>query len=78
VKFEKQQVLDFLIEQGKSHLVPEAEQELPAKVDTEEHAGLLAKFGIDPAQLLEKFGLDPASVLDKVTGGSGAVGKLLG
>jgi hypothetical protein len=52
----KQQILDFLREQGKDDQVGEADQQLPDQVDPEQHAGLLQKFGINPADLLSKFG----------------------
>ena len=52
----KEQILDFLREQGKQDQVGEADKQLPDQVDTEQHAGLLQKFGIDPAELLSKFG----------------------
>jgi hypothetical protein len=52
----KEQILDFLREQGKQDQVGEADQQLPDQVDTEQHAGLLQKFGIDPGELLSKFG----------------------
>jgi hypothetical protein len=52
----KQQILDFLREQGKDDQVGEADQQLPDQVDPQQHAGLLEKFGINPADLLSKFG----------------------
>ena len=54
----KQQILDFLEQQGKSDQKPQAEQELPQQVDTEktEHQNLLQKFGINPQDLISKLG----------------------
>jgi hypothetical protein len=52
----KEQILDLLRQQGKDDQVGQADQELPDQVDPEQHAGLLEKFGIDPADLLQKFG----------------------
>jgi hypothetical protein len=52
----KDQILDLLRQQGKDDQVSEADQQLPDQVDPEQHAGLLRKFGIDPADLLSKFG----------------------
>ena len=52
----KEQILDFLRQQGKEDQVGEADQQLPDQVDTEQHAGLLQKFGIDPSELLSQFG----------------------
>ena len=51
----KQQILDLLREQGKDDKVGEADQQLPDRVDPEQHAGLLEKFGLNPADLLAKF-----------------------
>ena len=52
----KEQILDLLRQQGKDDQVGEADSQLPDQVDPEQHAGLLQKFGIDPADLLSKFG----------------------
>jgi hypothetical protein len=56
VEFSKDQVLEFMREQGSSDQVSQAEQQLPDQVDTERDAGLLSRFGIDPQDLLSKFG----------------------
>jgi len=52
----KDKVLDLLREKGKDDQVQQADQELPDKVDPEQHAGLLEKFGLSPQELLEKAG----------------------
>jgi hypothetical protein len=52
----KEQILDLLREQGKGDQAGQAEQELPDQVDTDQHAGLLEKFGLSPADLLGKLG----------------------
>ena len=52
----KDQVLQFLRERGQTDQAAQAEQELPPQVDTEQDAGLLSKFGIDPQELMAKFG----------------------
>jgi hypothetical protein len=52
----KEQILDLLKQQGKDDQAGQAEQELPDQVDTDQHAGLLEKFGINPADLLGKLG----------------------
>ena len=53
----KEQVLDFLREQGKGDQVGEAEQQLPDQVDPEQHKDLLDKLGVDPQDLLGGIGL---------------------
>jgi hypothetical protein len=52
----KEQILELLRSQGKDDQAGEADAQLPDKVDTEEHAGLLEKFGLDPADVLSKLG----------------------
>jgi hypothetical protein len=52
----KQQILDLLREQGKGDQVGQADQELPERVDTDQHAGLLEKFGLDPGEIVSKLG----------------------
>jgi hypothetical protein len=55
VQLDKNMVLDFLREQGQQDQASQAEQELPDQVDTDQDAGLLQKFGIDPQALIQKF-----------------------
>jgi hypothetical protein len=52
----KDQILDLLRQQGEHDQASQAQQELPDQVDTDQHADLLAKFGIDPTQLIGKLG----------------------
>ena len=55
MQLDKNMILDFLREQGQHSQVSQAEQELPDQVDTDQDAGLLQKFGIDPQALIQKF-----------------------
>jgi hypothetical protein len=52
VQISKEQILQLLRSRGDHDQAGQAETELPDQVDTDNDAGLLAKFGIDPAQLL--------------------------
>jgi hypothetical protein len=52
----KDQILQFLKDKGQSDQADQAANELPDQVDTDQHAGLLSKFGVDPKDLLSKFG----------------------
>ncbi len=52
----KEQVLQFLKDRGDSEQAAQAEEELPEQVDTDQDAGLLSKFGIDPQELISQFG----------------------
>lgn len=52
----REQILQFLQERGQTDQAAQAEQELPEQVDTEQDAGLLSKFGIDPQELVSQFG----------------------
>jgi hypothetical protein len=52
----KEQILELLRSQGKDDKAGEADAQLPDRVDTEEHAGLLEQFGLNPADVLSKLG----------------------
>lgn len=54
MQIDRQMVIDELQKQGKSEHVQKALDQLPAKIDHEQHAALLMKFGIDPGQMAEK------------------------
>jgi hypothetical protein len=54
MQLDKQFVLDELKKEGQSEKVQQALHELPDKVDHEQHAELLKKFGLDPGKLAEK------------------------
>ena len=54
MQLDKQFVLDELRKQGKNEHVQKALKELPEKIDHEQHAQLLEKFGLDPGQLAER------------------------
>jgi hypothetical protein len=69
MNIDKSMILDLLRGNGQDTQAQQADQELPDQVDTDEHAGLLAKFGINPADLIGKL----------TGGGSGdGLGGLLG
>jgi hypothetical protein len=52
MNIDKQQILELLHTQGKGDQAQQAESELPDRVDTDQHAGLLEKFGININDLL--------------------------
>jgi hypothetical protein len=52
----KDQILDLLRSRGEDDKASQADSELPDQVDTEQHAGMLEKLGIDPQDLLSKLG----------------------
>jgi hypothetical protein len=54
MQIDKSFVLEHLRETGQSEKVQHALDELPEKIDHEQHAQLLEKVGIDPGQLAEK------------------------
>ena len=54
MQIDKSLVLDELRKAGNDEHVQKAIQELPEKIDHNEHAALLEKFGIDPGKLAEK------------------------
>ncbi|CAN5873577.1 hypothetical protein BH20ACT6_BH20ACT6_21590 [soil metagenome] len=69
MQIDKAQIIDMLKSQGDTGNAQQADQELPQQVDTEQHAGLLEKFGLNPQDLIAKF-----------AGGSGGggIGGMLG
>jgi hypothetical protein len=54
VKMDRQFVVEELKKQGESAKAQKVLNELPAKIDHEEHAALLEKYGIDPGELAAK------------------------
>ena len=67
MNIDKDAILAMLHSNGQHDQADQAAQELPNQVDTDQHAGLLGKFGINPADLIAKF-----------AGGSGGAGGLGG
>jgi hypothetical protein len=56
MQIDKEQVLELLRSRGDHDKAQQAEQELPDQVDTDQHAGMLQKFGLDPKELLGGLG----------------------
>ena len=55
MEIDKQDVIDLLRKEGKDEHVQKALQELPDKIDHEQHTQMLKdKFGIDPGKLAEQ------------------------
>jgi hypothetical protein len=54
MQLDKQDVVDLLRKEGKNEHVQTALQELPDKIDHEQHAQMLERFGIDPGKLADK------------------------
>ncbi|GAB2759557.1 hypothetical protein ACXR8F_09955 [Terrabacter sp. AAH1] len=52
MQIDKQQIIEFLKNRGDQQQAQQAESELPDQVDTEQHADLLNRFGINPQELL--------------------------
>ena len=57
MQIDKQQIMEFLQQQGRQDQQQQADQELPQQVDTDnqEHQNLLQKYGIKPQDLISKF-----------------------
>jgi hypothetical protein len=57
VNIDREQILELLRSQGKHDQADKAGSELPGTIDTsnDQHAGMLAKYGIDPS-MLDKLG----------------------
>lgn len=56
MNIDKNTVMDLIRSKGDQSKTDQAQQELPDQVDTDQHAGLLSKLGIDPKELTGKFG----------------------
>jgi hypothetical protein len=58
MNIDKDQILQLLRSQGKNDQASQASSELPDKIDTDnaQHAGILAKYGIDPGTITGKLG----------------------
>ena len=52
----KEQILDLLRSRGEDDKAAQADGELPDQVDTEQHAGILQKLGLDPGDLIGSLG----------------------
>jgi len=65
----KEQILELLRSRGEDGKAQQADGELPEQVDTEQHAGILQKLGLDPGDLVGMLGGG---------GGGGGLGGKLG
>jgi hypothetical protein len=52
----KDQILELLRSRGEQDKAAQADSELPDQVDTEQHAGLLSKLGIDVGDIVGALG----------------------
>jgi hypothetical protein len=55
MQLDKNMILDLLRERGDQQRADQADQELPDQVDTDQHADLLERFGLNPKELLGRF-----------------------
>lgn len=55
MQIDKNAILELLRERGDHQSADQAAQELPDQVDTDQHADLLQRFGLDPKELLSRF-----------------------
>ena len=54
MQIDKETILNLLRQQGDNEKADQAAQELPASVDTDQDAGLLERFGLNPQDLIAK------------------------
>lgn len=52
----KDKILELLKSRGDHQQAEQANGELPDQVDTDQHSGLLGKFGVDPKDLIGGLG----------------------
>ena len=57
MQIDKQEILDMLKSQGNHDTATQADSQLPAKVDTDQHADILGKLGINPSDLSNLGGI---------------------
>ncbi len=55
MQIDKSQIIDMLKSKGDDAKAKKAESDLPDKVDTDKHSGMLEKLGIDPKELMGEF-----------------------
>jgi hypothetical protein len=68
MNIDKETILNMLRSNGQDADADRAQQDLPDQVDTDQHAGMLQRFGINPADLIAKL----------TGGGEGGIGDALG
>jgi hypothetical protein len=69
MNIDKDTILNMLRSNGQDADADRAQQDLPDQVDTDQHAGMLQRFGINPADLIAKL---------TAGGGQGGIGDALG
>jgi hypothetical protein len=55
MQIDKNTIIEYLRQRGDDGSAERADQELPEQVDTDRDAGLLERFGLDPAELMSRF-----------------------
>lgn len=65
MQIDKDTIINLLKEQGHQEKAQQASDELPDKVDPDQHSDLLSKIGIDPQEMLGKL---PGGLGDKLGG----------
>jgi hypothetical protein len=65
MNIDKQQILELIKSHGNADQAAQADSELPDTVDTEQHAGLLEKYGVNVSDLASKL---PGGLGDKLGG----------
>jgi hypothetical protein len=56
MELDKAQIIEFLKQRGQHDQDEQAWQQLPDKVDTDQHGGLLAQHGVSAQELMDKLG----------------------
>lgn len=51
MQFDKHQIIEFLKSRGDHDQAQQADQELPEKVDTDQHSSILSKLGLNASDL---------------------------
>lgn len=65
MQIDKNQILELLRSKGQAAQADRAQSELPDQVDTDQHAGLLERLGIDVGDILRSLGGDAGNLRGK-------------
>ncbi len=55
MQVDKEQIVNMLRERGEDDKAEQAKQQLPDKVDHDEHRDLLDSLGVDPGEVVQKL-----------------------
>lgn len=78
MQIDKTQIIDMILSRGDDATAEQANRELPDQVDTDQHRGLLEKFGLDPQDIISKLAGGALGGGGQAGGAGGILGGLGG